>query len=270
MQPKPTKVDTKNEPESGLSGDPEYVPLNHEDRDAVGLPAELCTSPLGVFNQLFPHEVWESLCNNTNAYYRNQSSCAPSELPLGDAKPLPWKDATVGELKVWLGLLLYMGVMIYPGIWTTKHRIMSAMSLDRFLQLRSYLHVSPPAAVPRVSSTASGASPCSSTISSQVPLTKPEPPTPAWWEKLEPMSSILQQRCKECYLPCSNVTVDEVTVKRLGDTPTMPHKPGHKLFALTDQGYTYGWIYDPKVKGATSKCMLRSQHTTAFQINVDT
>ena len=267
MQPKPTKVDTKNEPESELPDVPEYVPLNHEDRDAVGLPAELCTSPLDVFNQLFPHEIWESLCKNTNAYYRYQSSCASSELPLGGAKLQPWKDTTIGELKVWVGLVLFMGVVVCPGIkywWVTEQRIMSAMRLDRFLQLKSYLHISPPTVFSRVSSTTSGASPLSSTFSPQVSLTKTEPPTPVWWEKLEPMSSILQQRCKECYLPSSNVTIDEVMVKRQEDTLTTPHKPGYKLFALADHGYTYGWIYYPKVLDATSKCMLQSQHTMTF------
>lgn len=233
MPPKITKKskkpDTKKEPTLKLPPVPEYEPLqpHHDEHEAAGLPAELCTSPLAVFQQLFTNDIWEAICKNTNAYYQQKSKSASG------TTPRPWKDTTVGELKVWLGLILYMGIIPCPATsdyWDedTRQKPMSAMSLCRFQQLKRYLHISPPVTTSQ---------------------------RPEWWEKMEPMSSIAQERCKQCYLPSSNVAIDEMMVKCEGrsvHTLTMPNKPidhGYKLFAIADHGYTYGWIYNSRVSG---------------------
>lgn len=109
---------------------------------------------------------------------------------------------------------------------------MSAMSLNWFQQIKRYLHVSPPTPV-------------------KLQNTK-------WWHKLEPMSSIAQKRFRECYLPSSNVAIDEMMVKwegRSAHTLTMKNKPidqGYKLFALADHGYTYSWVYHSRMKSEGS------------------
>ena len=85
-------------------------------------------------------------------------------------------------------------------------------------------------------------------------ISPPEKPS-QWWHKLEPMSSIAQQRCQECYLPSSNVSIDEMMVKcegRSAHVLTMKNKPidqGYKLFALADHGYTYNWVYHSRTAG---------------------
>ena len=147
--------------------------------------------------------------------------------------PRPWKPTTAGELKVWIGLLLVMGVNRWPAMtdyWSEYWRSppMSAMSLNRFQQIKRYLHVSPPV----------------------------KPKNHEWWHKLEPMSSIAQRRCRECYLPSSDVAIDEMMVKcegRSAHTLMMKNKPidqGYKLFALADHGYTYTWVYHSRKDGS--------------------
>lgn len=234
----------------------EYEPLKREEHEAVGLPAELCTTPLDVFKRLFVQEIWEALCENTNAYYQyKKSSLQSSGSSSIDARERPWKNTTVGELKVWVGLLLYMGLVPIPGVtryWqhTLKQVPMSAMSQNRFTQLKRFLHVSPPHASTASASASASAEPAK---------------TPEWWEKLEPMSSIAQRQVKECYVPGSNVAIDEMMVKSEGrsvHTLKMPNKPidhGYKIFALAEHGYTYSWIYYSRVKGAACECKLQSR-----------
>ena len=68
-----------------------------------------------------------------------------------------------------------------------------------------------------------------------------------WWDKLEPIFSILRGKSAFYWLPSTNLTVDEVMLKFEGRTSqkvTIPCKPiptGFKLFALGDSGYIYNW-----------------------------
>ena len=126
---------------SSLPAVPQYTPLvsQSEPHEAAGLPQEWCTSEVGVFKQLFTREIWESLCDNTNAYYLRQSMTESGPAAGTTVIPRSWKPTTVGELKVWVGLLLCMGVVRFPAItdyWRDYWKLnpMSAMSLNRFQQ----------------------------------------------------------------------------------------------------------------------------------------
>ena len=223
---------------SSLPAVPQYTPLvsQSEPHEAAGLPQEWCTSEVGVFKQLFTREIWESLCDNTNAYYLRQSMTESGPAAGTTVIPRSWKPTTVGELKVWVGLLLCMGVVRFPAItdyWRDYWKLnpMSAMSLNRFQQIKRYLHVSPPV---------------------------PPGEKRQWWQKMEPMSSIAQKRFRECYVPSSNLSIDEMMVKcqgRSAHTLIMKNKPisqGYKLFALADHGYTYSWVYHSRTKAGSA------------------
>jgi Transposase IS4 len=66
-----------------------------------------------------------------------------------------------------------------------------------------------------------------------------------WWDKLEPIFSILRQKCSFYWIPSINLTIDEIMLKFKGRTMqkiTIPSKPiltGFKIFALGDSGYIY-------------------------------
>jgi Transposase IS4 len=70
-----------------------------------------------------------------------------------------------------------------------------------------------------------------------------------WWDKLEPIFSILRQKCSFYWLSSTNLTIDEIMFKfegRITQKITIPGKPiltGFKIFALGDSGYTYNWEY---------------------------
>jgi len=137
----------------------------------------------------------------------------------------PWKKVTESEIKVFLGLLLYMGARREcgsSGLWKREdeREVFRVMSLERFSQIKRYLHIFDP----------------------KMQLSRSE-----WFQKLEPLNTMLRTQCQKFYFPASNVTVDEMMIQfggRSHHTYCMPSKPitvGYnlKVFALCDIGYTY-------------------------------
>jgi len=97
-----------------------------------------------------------------------------------------------------------------------------AINLKGFSQIKRYLHISDPA----------------------FQLSQSE-----WFQKLEPISSMLQSRSQQYFRPATNITIDEIMIRfggRSHHTYRMPSKPiteGYKVFALCNIGYTYSWIF---------------------------
>ena len=139
----------------------------------------------------------------------------------------PWRAITAPELKIWLGLVIYMSVVSATTIfdyWSRNtelpaHQISAFMSRTRFQQIKRYLHLSPPGIVP----------------------------IQRWWTKLEPMSSQLKANFKRYVKPRSVVSIDEIMVRFTGrslHTVAFRGKPvplGYKILALCDAGYVYGF-----------------------------
>ena len=96
-----------------------------------------------------------------------------------------------------------------------------------------------------------------------------------WFEKLEPLNSIIQASCQQYYLPASNVTVDEMMIRfggRSFHTYRMPSKPiteGYKVFALCDVGYTYSWMFASRANSCAGLILqedLTPTGSTVFQL----
>jgi hypothetical protein len=66
-----------------------------------------------------------------------------------------------------------------------------------------------------------------------------------FFDKLEPLSSHLQERFQQFVIPATEVSIDEMMVRFTGrshHTLRMPNKPipeGYKIFALCEHGYAY-------------------------------
>ena len=170
-----------------------------------------------IFELFWDERAIECIVQQTNAY------AAEKRMGLGGR----WKKVRGVEIRLFLALLIHMGArrgMGSKGFWSEVERnlIFRAMSLRRFLQIKRYLHISDP----------------------KYQLTRSE-----WFQKLEPLNSLIRDRCQQYYLPSSNVTVDEMMIRfggRSHHTYRMPSKPikeGYKVFALCDVGYTYNWIF---------------------------
>ena len=79
-------------------------------------------------------------------------------------------------------------------------------------------------------------------------------PSPLWYQKLELLSSALQQRFQEYCIPATEVSIDEMMRYFIGGsvhTVRLPNKPiqeGYKVFALCEHGYTFSFMYNSRVE----------------------
>ena len=121
------------------------------------------------------------------------------------------------------------------------HSISNHISLNRFENLRRYLHISPPIA--KTTRPEQTQAPSMETPQSQELDSSAEEEEQLWWSKLEPLISTFRTACQTYLIPGTNVAIDEIMVRfhgRSSHTCKMPNKPikqGYKIFALADDGY---------------------------------
>jgi hypothetical protein len=139
----------------------------------------------------------------------------------------PWKSLSIIKLYHFFGCLLSLALHKHPihrYLWRNNNGILrnSSISKHRFEQIMSFLHFKD-----------RGESP--SSIGAN------------WWDKLDPIMSILRQKSALYWLPSTNITVDEVMIKfedRTSQKVTISGKPistGFKIFALANSGYIFNW-----------------------------
>jgi Transposase IS4 len=104
------------------------------------------------------------------------------------------------------------------------------MSLNRYEDLRRYLHISKPALE-------------MSKLPQLDPENDDEVDDELWWWRLEPIISTFRNGCQRYLIPGTAVAIDKIMVRfhgRSSDTYKMPNKlikQGYKIFALADDGY---------------------------------
>ena len=221
---------------------------------------------LRVFELFWDSEVVNVLVEGTNAYAEEKDAgrCKEGAVATGSRleqaatgvhsrRCRPWKKVTAAEIRVFLALLIYMGAKRETGssgFWKGRGdgEVFQAMSLERFSQIKRFLHISDP----------------------QLQLSRSE-----WFQKLEPLNAMIRSRCQQFYFPASNVTVDEMMIRfggRSHHTYRMPSKPiteGYKVFALCDIGYTFNWIYASRLdsfSGLELQKDLTPTGSTVFQL----
>lgn len=75
-----------------------------------------------------------------------------------------------------------------------------------------------------------------------------------WYQKVEPLSSTLQRRFQRYCTPATEVSIDEMMIRFIGQsahTVRLPNKPipeGYKVFALCEHGYTFSFMYTSRVE----------------------
>jgi Transposase IS4 len=136
----------------------------------------------------------------------------------------PWKTLEIPELYHFFGCLIKLGLWKHPPrtyVWNSNGVLSQVpLSKNRFESILSNFHFKDRGLNPEKDN---------------------------WWEKLEPIFSILRQKCSFYWLPSTNLTVDEIMLKFEGRSTqkiTIPGKPiptGFKIFALGDSGYIYNW-----------------------------
>lgn len=120
---------------------PPFSPLVHSynlHNAIVKLPHELellsNLSPISIFMLFFTNEIFNQLVENSNSY----------AIKKGAGTGRDWYSLSVHELKIWMALLIYMGLFKLPSVndyWNLddkfpKHKITQYMSLYRFEQVK--------------------------------------------------------------------------------------------------------------------------------------
>ncbi|XP_033847302.1 piggyBac transposable element-derived protein 4-like [Periophthalmus magnuspinnatus] len=182
-------------------------------------------TPLDIFSRFFDAEVWRLLCSNTN-----KSAARHQER----GRKYHWTDVTPEELKKFIGLLLYMGVMNLPKMtdFWRKQTIFevllpaTVMTRDRFKSILSFFHISDPEE------------------DGQNDLARGTEKYDVL-HRVQPLLEMLRTHCMAVYHPRQHISVDErmvATKARLSFKQYMRDKPtkwGLKFFVLVDKnGYT--------------------------------
>ncbi|TKA71579.1 hypothetical protein B0A49_11802 [Cryomyces minteri] len=217
---------------------PDYIPAYHvEEHDPeLSLPPGVDGSdPLALFDLFFPQHILQQLAANTNKYAADRRAKKATK----KKKQRAWEETTAAELRVYFGILIYMG--IHPGeqetaeYWSTADgdplylEITRHMSRVRFEQLQRYFHISAP-------------------VDQKIMV----------FEKLEPLSSHLKRTSQQLWKAGTHVAVDESMTSftgRSSSTVKMPNKPileGFKIWVLGQGGYVIDWIFHAKTKGPIS------------------
>ncbi|CAG8808965.1 10158_t:CDS:2, partial [Cetraspora pellucida] len=158
-----------------LSELPEFEPLhtfsNHHGYSTLPHETQIGTiSPIVLFRLCFSNKQLQIIVENTNKY----------EQIKGYEGGHVWVPLTLKELKVWIALVIYMGVhKIYAveDLWNSNkkmavHNIKQFMSLYQFQQIKRFLHIS-----------------------------NPTEPKSYWYSKIEPLASNLRKTFKKLYTP---------------------------------------------------------------------
>jgi hypothetical protein len=140
----------KNDNDGFSQHSSEYTPIqfNYHDSD-ITLPnsfqPESLITPYVIFSEFFSKKQVELIVQHTNlyAYYQNTKRNNSSD------NNRKWTELTVNELKIWLALVIYMGIFKLPSIedyWKSDdiyptHEITNLMSLLRFQQISKMINL---------------------------------------------------------------------------------------------------------------------------------
>ena len=145
-----------------------------------------------------------------------------------------WKEVSVSELGVWLGIVLDMGVHSSPAVrdyWRHNgmhptHPICKYMGQTQFEEIEMYFHLSSP----------------------DLPNTAPTGRR-LWHRKVDLILDQLRKSSQQYRMPSTHVSLDECMMRATGrspDTYKMPSKPieqGFKFHCLADHGFI--WDFHP-------------------------
>lgn len=198
-----------------------------------------------IFLSIFDNEIISLLVEETNAYYHQYVRKAGG---LDNIKPnaraRKWTDVTNAEMKAFIGILLYIGLVRLPNYesyWNNDDLLSlkgltQIMPRDRFLNLLAFFHTA--------------------NNDNEPPRDSPNfQPT----YKFHKLSQLLLERWQRYYYPSREISVDETLIPFKGRTkylqyiPSKPHKWGLKVWTLADSatGYVFNWkMYTGKGDGA--------------------
>jgi hypothetical protein len=144
--------------------DVQFEPLvlgDHREPQVVNIPSTVDRAdPLALFDLFIPPRIYATIAENTNLYAITKN--APTSRSATSSRF--WTPTTDNEIRVLFGILFYIGVHKEPNYkiyWESPkhngpiHALNKHMSLNRYENLRRYLHMSPPMPIDTQKSTES-------------------------------------------------------------------------------------------------------------------
>lgn len=190
-------------------------------------------TPLDVFNLLVDEDILRLIVTETNRF---AEQLLVSKRKTKHARHNKWTPTTVDEIKKFLGLTMWMGLVRLSSLadyWANqgiyKQYIPSTiMSRNRYQMLLSMLHFNNNETIQKGDRLA----------------------------KIEPLCTVLERKFKELFFPGEDIVIDETLVPWRGRLifrqyiPNKTHRYGIKLFKLcSTEGYTWALkIYAGKSK----------------------
>ena len=184
----------------------------------VNIPSNIdATDPLALLDLFIPSEMYVTIAENTNLYAIGND--APTAPTLTNTRY--WWPTNEYEIRVLFGIFYYMGVhkeANYPIYWekgevdAPQHSISTHMTLNRYENLRRYLHISESTQLPP--------EPRDEEEEEQLPTEILEK---LWWWKIEPLLGTFRIASRRHYTPGTKVAIDEIMVRfygRSNDTVT--------------------------------------------------
>lgn len=184
-----------------------------------------------AFSQIVDNEVVDHIVTETNRY---AEQCILSKTPRKHARLTKWIPTNAEEIKKFLGLTLWMGLVRLNKLedyWSTRNIYRmdiphSIMSRNRYQMLLSMIHFNNNEEIERGDRLG----------------------------KIRPLVDILQRKYQALYRPGENIVIDETLVPWRGRLifkqyiPNKAHRYGIKLFKLCSiDGYTWAFkIYSGK------------------------
>ncbi len=227
----PNLAPLQDEPQwSEFTGRQKIFPFTGKKNLQVPVPADV--TPLEVFSLLLDDNIWKMITDQTNIYAAQQKeirSQPNAKMPLKTNSRLnKWVDTTVEEMKIFLGLILWMGLNRRGTIekyWSDDPLFISAitqkgrtMSRNRFQILLNCFHFTNNELVDKNDRL----------------------------NKIQPLIDALKNNYQKVYVPAEDFVIDETLVPWRGRLvfrqyiPNKTHKYGIKLFKLCSlKGYTY-------------------------------
>jgi Transposase IS4 len=144
-----------------------------------------------------------------------------------------WKPVNSTDIWRYLGCLIYMGGTTeskHEKYWSSVHRLGEFLGLKRFEQIHRYFTLQ-------------------KDFSSTTQATK------SFTYNLEPIASLVRQKCRQKWSPSSYLCIDEAMVPYRGRTShktKMKNKPvaeGYKIWVLADNGYVSDWLWHSQRDG---------------------
>ena len=196
------------------------------------LPAALCNidviEPHLMFQLFFSDEIFETICTNTNLYAADKKAKKVTEAGKGLGRK--WVDTSVEEIKCWLGIVIYMGVINLLAVrdfWRhdslfPTHDFTTYMTQMRFEDIKGCSHISPP-----------------------YQKAIDDDGRHSWHGKVELLMQQIRNSSQDYRVPSSNISIDETMIRCTGhsqDTYKTPFKPiseGLKFHCAADHRFIF-------------------------------